>query len=159
MKATQVLKAQHREAERLFELVLSGTGDVRGAADELTRHLLAHMLAEQVVLFPELLAIEPDLVRGACEEHTVARFEIRRVVDTLPGDPTFKAKLVTLRELVSHHAEEEERALLPRVEGELSDDMNERLGEQMQELFDALVAHARRTRNPGLASKHVATAA
>ncbi|MGK3998305.1 hemerythrin domain-containing protein [Sorangium sp. So ce1024] len=159
MKATQLLKAQHREAERLFDLALSGVGDVGRVTDELTKHLLAHMLAEQVVLFPELLAIEPDLVGGPCEEHTVARFEIRRVVGTTPEDPTFKARLTALRDLVMHHAAEEERLLVPRIEAELDEDVNERLGQQMLELFDALVAHSHRTRGAARAPQRAATAA
>ncbi|XXX76616.1 hemerythrin domain-containing protein [Sorangium sp. So ce134] len=159
MKATQLLKGQHREAERLFDLAVSGIGDVRRVTDELTKHLLAHMLAEQVVLFPELLAIEPDLVSGACEEHTVARFEIRRVVNTAPEDPSFKGKLATLRELVMHHADEEERELLPRIEAELSEETNERLGLQMLELFDALIAHSRRSHGHSHAAQRTATAA
>ncbi|XXT19331.1 hemerythrin domain-containing protein [Sorangium sp. So ce429] len=159
MKATQLLKGQHREAERLFNLALSGIGDVRRVTDELTKHLLAHMLAEQVVLFPELLAIEPDLVGGACEEHTVARFEIRRVVNTAPEDPSFRAKLGALRDLVMHHVDEEERELLPRMEAELTDDTNERLGQQMLELFEALIAHSRRTHGAGHAAERTATAA
>ncbi|WP_437812534.1 hemerythrin domain-containing protein [Sorangium sp. So ce1078] len=159
MKATQLLKGQHREAERLFDLAISGIGDVRRVTDELTKHLLAHMLAEQVVLFPELLAIDPDLVGGACEEHTVARFEIRRVVNTAPEDPSFKAKLATLRELVMHHVEEEEQELLPRIEAELNEETNERLGLQMLELFDALIAHSRRAHGPSHAAERTATAA
>ncbi|WP_437316731.1 hemerythrin domain-containing protein [Sorangium sp. So ce385] len=159
MKATQLLKGQHREAERLFDLAASGVGDVRRVTDELTKHLLAHMLAEQVVLFPELLAIEPDLIGGACEEHTVARFEIRRVVNTAPEDPSFRARLSTLRELVMHHADEEERELLPRIEAELSEEANERLGQQMLELFDALIAHSRRSHGQSHAPARTATAA
>ncbi len=159
MKATQLLKGQHREAERLFDLAISGIGDVGRVTDELTKHLLAHMLAEQVVLFPELLAIEPELVGGACEEHTVARFEIRRVVSTAPEDPSFKAKLTTLRELVMRHIDEEERELLPWIEAELCEETNERLGEQMLELFDALIAHSRRAHGPSHAAQRTATAA
>ncbi|WP_441289976.1 hemerythrin domain-containing protein [Sorangium sp. KYC3313] len=159
MKVTQLLKRQHREAERLFDLALSTTGDVRGATDELTKHLLAHMLAEQVVLFPELLAVEPDLIGGACEEHTVTRFEIRRVVGTAPEDPGFKARLATLRELVTHHAEQEERDLLPRIEAELTEDTNERLGRQMLELFEALIAHSRRANASSHAPLRTAKAA
>lgn len=159
MKATQLLKEQHREAERLFDLAISGIGDVRRVTDELTKHLLAHMLAEQVVLFPELLAIDPDLIGGACEEHTVARFEIRRVVNTAPEDPSFQAKLNTLRELVMHHVDDEERELLPRVEAELSKETNERLGQQMLELFDALIAHSRRAYGLSHAAERTATAA
>lgn len=159
MKATQLLKGQHREAERLFTLALSGVGDVQRVTDELTKHLLAHMLAEQVVLFPELLAIEPDLVTGACEEHTVTRFEIRRVVGTAPEDPSFRARLTALRDLVMHHVAEEEQVLLPRIEAELDEEVNERLGQQMLELFDALIAHSRRTHGAAHAPQRTATAA
>ncbi|WP_437675615.1 hemerythrin domain-containing protein [Sorangium sp. So ce131] len=159
MKATQLLKGQHREAERLFDLALSGKGDVQRVTDELTKHLLAHMLAEQVVLFPELLAIEPDLIGGACEEHTVARFEIRRVVNTAPEDPSFRSKLIALRDLVAHHVVEEERELLPKIEVELTEDVNERLGQQMLELYDALVAHSHRSHGPAVAPVRTATAA
>ncbi|AUX48640.1 hypothetical protein SOCE26_101810 [Sorangium cellulosum] len=159
MKATQLLKGQHREAERLFDLALSGKGDVRRVTDDLTKHLLAHMLAEQVVLFPELLAIEPDLIGGACEEHTVARFEIRRVVNTAAEDPSFKGKLLALRDLVAHHVKEEERELLPRIEEELTEEVNERLGQQMLELYDALVAHSHRSHGPAIAPARTATAA
>jgi hemerythrin superfamily protein len=156
MKATQLLRKQHRDAERLFALIRSGQCDVEQVIGELTRHLLAHMLAEQVVLFPELLRLNPELVREAGEEHTVVRFEIRRVANTPPEDLSFRAKLTTLEELVAHHVKEEEHELFPRLEDELKDEVNERLGGHLLELFDALIAHSRHTREPKPAVRQAA---
>lgn len=156
MKATELLRGQHREAERLLALIRSGQCDIEPAVDELTRHILAHMLAEQVVLFPELLRVNPDLARAAGEEHTVMRFEIRRVASTPPEDPSFRAKLTTLEELVAHHARAEEQEILPRLEAELKDEVNERLGSHLLELFDALMAHSRHTRDPRLTARYAA---
>lgn len=136
MRVTELLKQQHQEADKLFDRLLSGKCDVPRVADELCKILLAHMLAEQVVLFPEMRALEGDFVG---EEHGLARFELGRILSADMSDPGFMAKVTKLRKLFAHHVREEEQEILPKVDEKLPTDMNERLGEQLKELFDVLV--------------------
>jgi hemerythrin-like domain-containing protein len=139
MKATELLKEQHRDLLALLDCILADACDIPTIMDELAKRLLAHMLVEEVVLFPEVFALNEVAVRKAAEEHAVARFELRRALVAGLADPNRRAKLTMLKELIKHHIDEEEQELLPRAEKELPPMVNERLGQQMEELFAVLV--------------------
>jgi iron-sulfur cluster repair protein YtfE (RIC family) len=145
MKATELIETHHRAVEELFEQILAEDCSVTRLVDDLARKLLAHMLMEEVVLFPELMRLDEGFVREAIEEHTVARFELRRVLKASVLEPDFTAKVTTLRGLIEHHVREEERELLPKIDASLSREANEQLGRHMEELFKTLVLRSNRT--------------
>jgi hypothetical protein len=145
MRATQFLEQQHRDAEELLKRVVSGNCDVAQAMDELGTHLMTHMMIEQVVLIPEVLGPESTCACRALDEQVLERLELRRILSTDASDADLKATMVALADIVEHHIKEAEQELLPKAEAVLPAEMNERLGERMEKLFDVLVARSHRS--------------
>jgi hemerythrin-like domain-containing protein len=136
MKATDLLKNQHRQVEELFERIEDAEEDEAGElVRELANALMAHMVIEQEIFYPALRAADEDMVLESYEEHAVARFALRRLLKVDQESDTFEARVTTLKELIEHHVEEEEKDLLPEAEDSLGDERLEELGARMESLF------------------------
>ncbi len=138
MKATDLLKNQHREVEELFRQ-LEGTEDesVRTTLrEQLANNLAAHAAIEEEIVYPAVMeAMGPNgRIREGLEEHAVAEFALYRLMQVSPMDETFSAKVAALKELVMNHVEEEESEILPAAEGELGERL-EMLGERCEMRF------------------------
>ncbi|WP_394821675.1 hemerythrin domain-containing protein [Pendulispora albinea] len=135
MKATELLKKQHNEVKNLFSQLERGNGNAKTLLNELANNLAAHMVIEQEIFYPAVLEADKDLVLESYEEHAVARFALKRLMRAQKNDDTFKAKLITLKEIIEHHVEEEEEELFPKAEKALKERSTE-LGVEMKSLFD-----------------------
>jgi sirohydrochlorin ferrochelatase len=93
---------------------------------------------EQELFYPAVLETKKDLVLEGYEEHAVARFALKRLLKTERSDPSFEAKLTTLKELIEHHVKEEEDDLFPKADKALGE-TSEALGSQMKKLYDRTV--------------------
>ena len=138
MKATELLKAQHDETKRLFKAIESGKGDAVDQCEELADMLAAHMVIEQEIFYPAVLAADENLVLEGYEEHAVARFALKRLMKIDDEDQTFQAKVKTLKEIIEHHVEEEEEEMFPKAETALGE-RSEELCERMKMLFEKTV--------------------
>lgn len=67
----------------------------------------------------------------------------RRPAD--PDDETFKAKVITLKELIEHHVKEEEDELFPRVRKKVAAERLASAGAAMKKEFERLVGRLPRT--------------
>src|SRR3954447_18352906 len=122
MKATDLLKKQHRKVEQLFSKLEKGRGDLEGLAHELANELAAHMTIEQKLFYPTVRSIAPDLIAESLEEHAIAELALKRLLQTSSRDKaTFHARVVCLKELIQHHVEEEEEELFPKLEKKLGE--------------------------------------
>jgi hemerythrin superfamily protein len=139
MKATDLLKKQHRKVEAIFKKLESGRSEAAPLVTELSNDLSAHMLIEEEIFYPAVRKVKADLVGESYEEHAVAKYSLSRLIDAKPGDATFKARVTTLKELIEHHVEEEEHELFPKVEKALSAEQLNELGKEMKARFDELV--------------------
>ena len=140
MKATSLLEKQHRKAEATFKKLESGKGDASALVQELADNLAAHMAIEQEIFYPAVRALKEELVAESFEEHAIAEFVLKRLLGTSPTAPSFKAKVVALKELIEHHVEEEEEELFPAVEKKMQAEALLDLGKRMQVKFDAALA-------------------
>ena len=134
MKATELLKKQHREVEAIFKAIESGKGDAVELREKLADNLVAHMAIEQQIFYPAVQQIDADLILEAFEEHSMAEVGLKRVLAADPMDPTFKAKVSVLKEMILHHVKEEEEELFPKVEKALGAKLEE-LGTEMEAMF------------------------
>lgn len=139
MKATDLLEKQHRKVEAIFKKLEGGRSDNDALLTELANDLAAHMVIEQELFYPAAMAAKEDLVLEAYEEHAVAEFALKRLLSKSSDDATFKAKLVTLKELIEHHVKEEEEELFPKVEKVIPAAELTALGKQMKARFDEVV--------------------
>jgi hemerythrin superfamily protein len=141
MKATQLLKSQHREVAKIFGELEKGRGaNAMDRVQKLVTSLGAHMVIEQELFYPAVKSIKPDLVLESFEEHAGAQAMIERLLRTKPDDESFKARVTTLKELIEHHVEEEESDLFPAVEKKMDPADLNGLGAQMKARFDELVS-------------------
>lgn len=132
-----VLTRQHRRLETqlkaLLEAVEAGhTGDCKqllaGAADE----LVAHILAEEEIVYPAVNAARTeDILLESLEEHLSLKRLLADLLALAPEEVTFQPKCKVLEEQARHHHKEEEEHLFP--------DMRRLLDEPARKLLGAAV--------------------
>ncbi len=138
MKATDLLKKQHRTVETIFKKLLSkGAISSRALLMELADDLAAHMEIEQTILYPVARAVDASLVLESYEEHAIAELALKRLLACGTSDETFKAKVTALRELIQHHVTEEEEELFPKLEKAFEGERLKALGARMEKAFAA----------------------
>ena len=138
MKATELLKKQHREVESLFAKVLKtdDAKDRKKLATEITSKLEGHTTIEEEIFYPAYREASntqkgEDLVLEAYEEHHVVKLVLGELPKVNASAENFKAKMTVLKELIEHHVEEEEEEMFPDAEKKLGKDRLEVLAEEM----------------------------
>lgn len=144
MKATNLLKRQHRQAEKLMRQILRSKEDA-GRTELLTQladELTAHMVIEEQVFYPaarEVLTGKKEILGDkAVLEHQMAKIGLQNLLSD--GPTSFEARLKVVQELVEHHVQEEEEVMFPEIEARMEEAALKALGAQMQELHEQLVA-------------------
>jgi hemerythrin superfamily protein len=144
VKATDLLKRQHREVKGMFKEVekTESARERRRLLDEIGRALKAHTAIEEEIFYPAVREIGTDkaeeMYAEALEEHHVVDLVLAELPDLDPEDERFKAKMTVLSELVEHHADEEEKEMFPMAEKRLGSgrvaELGQQMGERMREL-------------------------
>ena len=136
MKATDLLKQQHRNVEALFAKIEAGEP---AALKDLASALAAHMVIEHEFLYPAAREVDDDAILEAFEEHSIAEVALKRALATDPEEDSFDARVKVLKELIEHHVEEEEQELFPQVEKAIDDAELEALGKTMEARFQEVL--------------------
>lgn len=129
----EMIEQDHREVERLFDQLLSGSGDRGEIAHQICIELAAHSRYEEEVVYPAIEASIPDgedKVHEGVEEHNQARDLCARLNGLAADDPTFDTVVMELQDAVNHHVQEEESEILPPFRERSSADERARLAEQ-----------------------------
>jgi Hemerythrin HHE cation binding domain len=121
MKATELLKKQHREVKALFgEAKKLESGERHRVLEEITDKLEAHMTIEEAIFYPAVRELDTkkteEMVPEAYEEHHVVKLVLAELPDVDVEDEQFEAKLTVLSELIEHHVEEEETEMFKVAE-------------------------------------------
>jgi hypothetical protein len=139
----ELLEAQHREIDRLFERLEREEADRGRLFIELADMLAAHVFAEERILFPAVFDAETArMLQKAVEEHMLIKCLL---ADTLMLDPVrdrerFNAMLALLKEQVDYHAHDaEEMVLFPLLRRSLSDDECIALGREVLAMFEMVL--------------------
>ena len=150
MKATDLLKGQHREVENLFARILAtDDADERmDLANEIASKLEVHTTLEEETFYPayrdgaETQKAE-DAVLEAYEEHHVVKLVLAELPQIDCEAESFEAKMTVLKELIEHHVEEEEQEMFPDAEKKLGKTRMEELGAELCERAKELGADGR----------------
>ena len=147
MKATDLLKRQHKEVKALFKKI-EGTDNPRmrrQLLNEVARSLEGHTLIEEEIFYPAVRGLETqkaeEMVLEAYEEHHVVKLVLAELPRVNPEDERFEAKMTVLSELVEHHAREEEKEMFKLAQKLGRSELTE-LGAQMEERFESFRAKA-----------------
>ena len=143
MKATDLLKKQHKEVKGLFKKI-EKTEDARQRRqlmEEIATALQGHTTIEEEMFYPAVRQVgskkAEEMVDEAFEEHHVVKLVLQELPQVDPADERFHAKMTVLSELVEHHAQEEEEEMF-KLAKKLGDDELDELGDQMEERFEQI---------------------
>ncbi|MDQ3368501.1 MAG: hemerythrin domain-containing protein [Myxococcota bacterium] len=136
-----LLTAQHAEVDALFEQLEGGRGDRAALFSELADKLGAHAEIEEKIFYPAVMSSETEeSLHEAVEEHLAMKRLLADMITMQLSDDDFKAKLSVLKEIVSHHAHEEEEAeLFKQLRTSLDADVLGALGNECLVMFEELM--------------------
>jgi hemerythrin superfamily protein len=122
----QSLRDDHKLVRSLFAQYAKAThGEKPRIAHRIIRELTIHAAIEERVVYPAFRAVfqDPHMVYEAVEEHQLVHVLMEKLNQFRPGpgSATFDARLAVLRELVTHHVDEEEGRVFPKAEAHTLD--------------------------------------
>jgi hemerythrin superfamily protein len=141
MDAITLLKADHKKVKKLLtELEKSTERAIASRVkvlSEIENELNLHVTIEEEIFYPAFrdAAQKRDdriMFFEAIEEHDVATKELAALKEADPSTQVFSAKAKVLKELVEHHAEEEEKEMFPRARKLMDASHLALLGERME---------------------------
>jgi hemerythrin superfamily protein len=126
-----LIMADHREVERLFEELKQHPEKRPLLAPVLSALLTAHSRAEEAEVYPVARseAGETEEVAHSQEEHELAEELLVRMNECDPESPEFDEVLQELVDAVTHHVQEEESTVLPGMKSRLDDARRMELGD------------------------------
>jgi hypothetical protein len=111
--AIKLLKADHDEAEALFEKFEKARGADRkkAIADKVCMALRVHTQIEEEIFYPACQGrVEEDMLDEAEVEHDGAKKLIAEIETMQPTEHLYDAKVKVLSEYIKHHVKEEEQS-------------------------------------------------
>lgn len=135
MDAFELLKADHKKVNELFDQLEAATGKAKlKVFDQIKTELELHTHIEEKIFYPALEKPEQthDLTLEAYEEHKMVKTLLAELSGARTADDEWQAQAKVLRENVEHHVDEEENELFDKAEDALSDEEIEALGQRME---------------------------
>jgi hemerythrin-like domain-containing protein len=150
--AIALLTADHRKIRPLLgelEETSDRAADKRGELlQTIERELKVHAKIEEEIFYPAFRKAaekqdDKKLYYEALEEHHVVDTVLAELKEAVPASEEFAAKAKVLKDLVEHHAEEEETEMFPRARKLMSRrellEMHERLAEAKTSLTESIL--------------------
>jgi len=143
MNAIELLKADHRNVEALFQQVKETEGeDHTDVFAKIKDELDAHTHIEETIFYPKCIADGNDdlkkIVLEGIEEHHQVKMFIKELAALKGSNEKFDPKLKVLMEDVAHHVTEEETGMFPLAEALFGEKALDEIGTEMEaakELF------------------------
>jgi hypothetical protein len=150
--ALELLATQHTEVEELFGKIeeADDAGKKVELFNELADKLSAHTTIEEKIFYPAVNASKTrELLVEAVEEHLAVKRVLADMLELDVEDEQFDAKLSVMKEMIDHHAhEEEEKELFPKVRKMMSKEELAGLGNEMLAMFEDLLERSPRNTVP-----------
>ena len=140
--AIDLLKADHRKVEALFEKYESARSKKADIARQICMELTIHTMIEEEIFYPACreAGVESDMMDEANVEHDGAKVLIAELENGAPDDEYYDAKVKVLSEEIKHHVKEEEQRGGIFTEARKAELDMEALGERMAARKKALMA-------------------
>ena len=144
--ALALLKKDHAEALKLLRKLESSedAGEREELLAEVAQAIEVHAQIEEEIFYPAFHRAAEDaedekLFYEAAEEHGLVHIELPKLQQSEPGSDVFAARAKVLKDLIEHHAEEEEHELFPRVRKLLNRTERIELGHRLEARKKALM--------------------
>ena len=136
MNAIELLKSDHKTVDRLFQKVKADQEGEKHAElfEQIKAELEVHTHIEETIFYPRLKQEEElkDIVLEGVEEHHQAKIFLRELSNLKEDSEKFEPKLKVLMEDITHHVQEEEGEMFPKVEELFDAATLEELGAEME---------------------------
>lgn len=140
--AIALLKQDHATVRSLLEELAATTG--RSAQkrttllSKITTEVQVHTQIEEEIFYPAFRDAvkkkeDAKLYFEALEEHHVVDLVLPEIQKVDPSAEEFAAKAKVLKDLIEHHAKEEEKEMFPRARQVMDQEQLEELGVRLQE--------------------------
>jgi hemerythrin superfamily protein len=137
MNAIELLKDDHNKVARLFQKVKATEEgkEHKELFKKIKAELDAHTHIEEKIFYPRLKEEEEleDITLEGIEEHHQAKMFLRELAGLSEDSEKFEPKLKVLMEDITHHVQEEQGIMFPKVEKILGKEELEKLGKLMEE--------------------------
>ncbi|OJA04231.1 hemerythrin domain-containing protein [Halomonas sp. QHL1] len=150
MNALELLKQDHDKVRDLLTQLVNTTEQAAKKRPELLakieKELHVHTQIEEEIFYPAFLKAakkkeDERLYHEALEEHRAVEDQVMPDLKKAdPGSTEFSGQAKVLKELVEHHATEEEDEMFEHASKLISENELEKLGEQMAERKAQLMA-------------------
>lgn len=142
INAIDMLREDHDKVRELLSQLSSTTNRAAKKRSELLQKLkkevLIHTQIEEEIFYPAFRDSKAEeskrLFYEAKEEHrAVDELVLPDVETTEPSSEEFAGRIKVLKDMIEHHAEEEEKEIFPKAKKALGKEELEELGERMAE--------------------------
>lgn len=131
---TELLEQDHRTVEQLFEEYR--TSQDPAIAEQICMELEVHATIEEQVVYPVVKRDVPEgqeLEEEAHQEHDEVKALIQQVMQAGFDDPSVPQLMQQIEEGVTHHVEEEESEMFPKLRETLEGGELTELGDKLQQ--------------------------
>jgi hemerythrin-like domain-containing protein len=151
--AIALLKEDHKRVKdllkKLDETTERGVATRRKLLDQIAMEKKVHTTIEEEIFYPAFKEAaekkdDEEMFFEAIEEHHVVDLVLPELKNTDPSTPQFGAKAKVLKELIEHHADEEEKEMFPRAKKLLTREELVDLGARMEARKKSLSGRAKR---------------
>lgn len=135
MNAIELLKADHDKVDRLFQKVKATEEDEHPALfEQIKEELEIHTHIEEKIFYPRMREKSEleDLVLEGIEEHHQAKIFLREIAALSEDSEKFEPKLKVLMEDITHHVQEEEGKMFPKIEENFEESELEEIGKKLE---------------------------
>ncbi len=137
MNAIELLKDDHNKVSQLFQKVKATEEgeEHKELFKQIKAELDAHTHIEEKIFYPRLREEEEleDITLEGIEEHHQAKMFLRELASLSEDSEKFEPKLKVLMEDITHHVQEEQGIMFPKVEKVIGKEELEELGKLMEE--------------------------
>jgi hemerythrin superfamily protein len=116
----RMLERDHRKVERLLEQLGDDPDEpeLSQLVSQLVSELQLHMSFEEEQIYPLVQQLDGEMAEEAETEHRLAREGLEKLT-SLAGAPGFGAAVEMVKGGITHHVEEEEGEMFPKLRREL----------------------------------------
>jgi len=161
--AISILKGDHNRVRQLLRRLEKTTDRAttqrKDLLSEIENEIKVHTTVEEQIFYPAFKKAvrsksDQEMYFEAIEEHHVVDLVMPEIKSTDAASEQFGAKAKVLKDLIEHHAEEEETEMFPKARKVMSSDQLVELGKQIQsrkkDLQSGLLIRAARTAGTAL---------
>lgn len=135
MNAIDLLKDDHNKVSLLFQKVkATEEGEHLALFEQIKEELEVHTHIEETIFYPKMKEESEleDLVLEGIEEHHQVKMFLRELASLAEDSEKFEPKLKVLMEDVTHHVQEEEGEMFPKIQEIFDEATLDELGAEMK---------------------------